>query len=354
MTDVTPRKGFRVTPALLWIAVGVVLGLILLFSSFFVVDQREEAVVLNLGKFSRQVGPGLHFKIPFGVEKNYNVPTQRILKEEFGFRTLESGVVSTYSNADFSSESIMLTGDLNIVDVEWIIQYQITDARAWLFGVENKEKTIRDISQSVINMLVGDRTIFDVIGSERANIEVQGAQMMNELYKSYGLGIRVTTVKLQNIVPPKGPVQDAFEDVNKAIQDRSRLINEGKEAYNQAIPKATGQAEQTIQEAQGYATARVNEAKGDVARFVAVLGEYRQAPDIVRTRLYYEMYDRVFGGDSSTDLVDKNLKNFLPLKNVGGGAPPSAAATPPGGPPAPSGSPSAPTTQGSSQQGGSQ
>jgi len=335
MTDVTPRKGLRVTPALLWIVVGVVLGLILLFSSFFVVDQKEEAVVLNFGKFSRMVGPGLHFKIPFGVEKNYNVPTQRILKEEFGFRTLESGVVSTYSNADYSSESIMLTGDLNIVDVEWIIQYQITDARAWLFGVQDQHKTIRDISQSVINMLVGDRTIFDVIGSERANIEVQGQQLMNDLYKSYGLGVRVTTVKLQNIVPPKGSVQDAFEDVNKAIQDRSRLINEGKEAYNQAIPRASGEAEQTLQEAQGYATARVNQARGDVARFLAVLGEYRQAPDVVRTRLYYEMYDQVFGGDSSTDIIDKNLKNFLPLKNMGGGGAPVAAPAAPAAPTAP-------------------
>ena len=225
----------------------------------------------------------------------------------------------------------MLTGDLNIVDVEWIIQYQITDARAWLFGVDNQEKTIRDISQSVINMLVGDRTIFDVIGAERAAIEVQGQDLMNELYKSYGLGVRVTTVKLQNIVPPKGSVQDAFEDVNKAIQDRSRLINEGKEAYNQAIPKASGQAEQTIQEADGYATERVNQAKGDVARFLAVLGEYRQAPDVVRTRLYYEMYDQVFGNAEGTDLIDKNLKNFLPLKSVGAGAPaptPSVPAAP--------------------------
>ena len=177
------------------------------------------------------------------------MPTQRILKEEFGFRTLESGIVSTYSSADYSSESIMLTGDLNIIDVEWIIQYQITDARAWLFGVQDQDKTIRDISQSVINMLVGDRTIFDVIGAERANIELQGQELMNDLYKSYGLGVRVTTVKLQNIVPPKGSVQDAFEDVNKAIQDRSSLINEGKEAYNQAIPKASGEALQTIQEA---------------------------------------------------------------------------------------------------------
>jgi membrane protease subunit HflK len=333
MTDITPRKTLRnLTPAVIWIAVAVILGLILLFSSFFMVDQKEESVVLNLGKFSRMVGPGLHFKIPFGFEKNYNVPTQRILKEEFGFRTLESGVVSTYSSADYSNEAIMLTGDLNIIDVEWIIQYQITDARAWLFGVENQHKTIRDISQSVINMLVGDRTIFDVIGAERANIELQGQQLMNELYKSYGLGVRVTTVKLQNIVPPKGSVQDAFEDVNKAIQDRSRLINEGKEAYNQAIPKASGQAEQTIQEAQGYATERVNLAKGDVARFLAVLGEYRQAPDVVRTRLYYEMYDQVFGGTEGTDLIDKNLKNFLPLKSLGGTGAPSAPLPAPANP----------------------
>jgi len=338
MADGSSRKALRLTPALIWTAIGVVLALILLFSSFFVVDQKEEAAVLNLGKFSRMVGPGLHFKVPFGVEKNYNVPTQRILKEEFGFRTIESGVVSTFSNQDFSSESIMLTGDLNIVDVEWIIQYQITDAREWLFGVDNQEKTIRDISQSVINMLVGDRTIFDVIGAERANIEVQGQQLMNDLYKSYGLGVRVTTVKLQNIVPPKGSVQDAFEDVNKAIQDRSRLINEGKEAYNSAIPKASGEAEQTIQEAQGYATQRVNQAKGDVARFNAVLTEYRQAPDIVRDRLYYEMYDQVFGSaPEGTDLIDKNLKNFLPLKSLGGGSAPAAPSA------APSSAPSAPT-----------
>ena len=327
MTDVTPQKVVRsITPAILLIAVAVVIGLILLFSSFFMVDQKEEAVVLNFGKFSRMVGPGLHFKIPFGVEKNYNVPTQRILKEEFGFRTVESGIITSYSGGDYSSESVMLTGDLNIVDVEWIIQYQIIDARAWLFNVENETKTIRDISQSIINMLVGDRTIFDVIGAERAAIEVQGQELMNELYKTYGLGIRVTTVKLQNIVPPKGSVQDAFEDVNKAIQDRSRLINEGKEAYNQAIPKASGQAEQTIQESQGYAVAQVNKAQGDVARFLSVLGEYRQAPDIVRTRLYYEMYDQVFGSAQGTDLIDKSLKNFLPLKSVGGA--PAAPAAP--------------------------
>jgi membrane protease subunit HflK len=328
MSDVARRNWLHgITPRVVLIAIGAIILLILAFSSFFIVDQKEEAAILKFGKFSRIVGPGLHFKMPFGVEKNYNVPTQRILKEEFGFRTDQPGIVSTYSSQEYPEESIMLTGDLNIIDVEWIIQYQITDARAWLFNVQDQHKTIRDISQSVINQLVGDRTIFDVIGSERANIEAQGQDMMNELYKLYGLGIRVTTVRLQNIVPPKGSVQDAFEDVNKAIQDRSRLINEGNQSYNEAIPKASGQAEQVIQEAQGYALERVNKAKGDVARFSAVLGEYRKAPDVVRTRLYYEMYDEVFSNaPQGTDLIDKNLKNFLPLKSMGGA---SAAATAP-------------------------
>jgi modulator of FtsH protease HflK len=332
MAEQAPRRALRgVTPRIVLIVIGVVILLILVFSSFFVVDQKEEAAVLRFGKFARLVGPGLHFKSPFGVEKNYNVPTQRILKEEFGFRTEKAGIVSIYSGADFSNESLMLTGDLNIIDVEWIIQYQIMDARAWLFNVQDQHKTIRDISQSVISQLVGDRTIFDVIGSERANIETQAQDMMNQLYKLYGLGIRVVTVKLQNIVPPKGSVQDAFEDVNKAIQDRSRLINEGKEAYNQAIPKARGQAEQVIQEAEGYAVERVNRARGDVSRFLAVYAQYRQAPDVIRTRLYYEMYDDVFAKAEGTDLIDRSLKNFLPLKNVSGAPAPAPAPAAQGG-----------------------
>jgi len=215
--------------------------------------------------------------------------------------------------------------------VEWIIQYQITDARAWLFGVDNQEKTIRDISQSVINMLVGDRTIFDVIGAERAAIEVQGQDLMNELYKSYGLGVRVTTVSCRTSCLPRlgagrlrrreqghpGPQQAYQRGARKPTTRRSQGQRPGRE--------------QTIQEADGYATERVNQAKGDVARFLGRSREYRQAPDVVRTRLYYEMYDQVFGNREGTDLIDKNLKNFLPLKSVGAGAPaptPSVPAAP--------------------------
>jgi membrane protease subunit HflK len=301
----------------------VALGLIILiviiivaFMMFFIVDQTEQAVVLRFGKFNRLTEPGLHFKLPLGIERMYKVPTQVILKEEFGFRTLKAGVETVYSGADFPAESIMLTGDLNIVDVEWIIQYRINDPLKWLFQVDNQNKTIRDISQSVVNLLVGDRGILDVIGSERARIEVTGQEMMNKLFDKYNLGIRVTTLKLQNIVPPVGTVQNAFEDVNKAIQDRSRLINEGKQAYNKEIPKAKGEAEAFIQQARGYAIERVNKAEGDTLRFLNVLREYQRNPNVTRTRLYMEMYEDVFSKNENTTLIDKNLKNFIPFKSL--------------------------------------
>jgi len=285
-------------------------------SSVFVVDQRETAVVLRLGRFLRSADEGLHFKLPFGVDRNINVETQVVKKLEFGYRTERAGVQTVFSAQDFPGESIMLTGDLNIVDVEWSIQYRISDPKAYLFNVQDQEKTIRDISQSVINQLVGDRAILDVIGTERENIEFIGQENMNEAFASYDLGIRVTALKLQNIVPPKGAVQNAFEDVNRAIQDRSRFIEEGKEAFNQAIPRARGQALQIVQEAEGYYEERINRALGDTARFRAVYEEYRENPKVTRSRLYFEMFEEVFKNAEGTDLIDRNLDNFIPLKNL--------------------------------------
>jgi membrane protease subunit HflK len=318
--DVSPRGGtpFSVKPRLIVIAVIVIALIILVTSSFFVVDQTEQGVVLLFGRFNRIAGPGLHFKMPFNIEKNYNVPTQVVQNMQFGFRTEKAGITTVYSRGDYPEESIMLTGDLNIVDVEWTIQYLIVDPKSWLFNVENREKTIRDISQSTINLLVGDRAILDVIGNERTAIEVEGQRLLNERLKGYNLGINVTTVKMANIVPPKGEVQDAFEDVNKAIQDMNRLINEGKEQYNAEIPRARGEAEKLIQEARGYAAQRVNEARGDVARFNSVLTEYEKNPEVTRTRLYIEMVEDVFAGEEGTDLIDRNLQNFIPLKTLQG------------------------------------
>lgn len=313
------RQPAWLSPSIILLSILIVLLLILTTTSFFVVDQTENAVITRFGKYRETVAPGLHFKLPFGIDKSYNVPTKTIQTEQFGFRTVKGGVQTTYEN-NLTGESTMLTGDLNIVDVEWIIQFRIDDPRAWLFNVHEdvRTSTIRDVSRSVINTLVGDRAILDVMGPERTAIESNAVTMMNAKLDEFGLGVRVTTVQLQNIVPPAG-VQSAFEDVNKAIQDMNRLINEGKEAYNTEIPKAAGQANQMLQVAEGYATERVNEAQGDVARFNAVYAEYRKAPEVTRKRLYLETMESLFSEDTGTTLVDKKLDNFLPLKNFNKG-----------------------------------
>ena len=211
----------------------------------------------------------------------------------------------------------MLTGDLNIVDVEWIIQYRVIDPKAWTFNVNERTSTIRDVSRSAINMLVGDRAIMDIMGIERSSIEEAGLTFMNETFRGYGLGIDVIAVKLQNVTPPSG-VQEAFEDVNKAMQDLERLINEGQQAYNEEIPRARGEAERMIQVAQGYATERVNRSRGDIARFNSVYTEFSRAPEVTRQRLYYEMIEEVFKDEKDMVIVDRNLQNFLPMMNLGG------------------------------------
>jgi membrane protease subunit HflK len=312
----TAKKNLNISPKLI---IGLIIAVIVLasaMSSFFVVDQTEQAVVTRFGKYNRTVGPGLQTKIPLGVEKSYKVPTQVVQTMTFGYR---SSITSSplISSTDFPSESIMLTGDLNIIDLEWIVQYQISNPEQWLFNVQQKETTIRDISQSVMNQLVGDLPILSVMTSERTSIEVQAQVEMQNKFDDYGLGIRVVTVKLQNIVPPEGDVQNAFEDVNKAIQDMNRYINEGKEQYNSVIPKAQGEAKQQIQIAEGYAKERVNNARGDVARFNSMRDTYEQSKQITADRLYLETMEEIFLENSNNiTLIDKDLKNFLPISQI--------------------------------------
>ena len=295
---------------LIFLALLIIAG----FSSFYMVDETQNAVITRFGKYTQTVGAGLHVKLPFGIDKNYNVDVKTLRAEQFGFTTIKSGRNNEYKN-NILEESEMLTGDLNIVDVEWIIQYKVIDPQQWLFGVYEKEQTIRDISRSVINTLVGDRAILAVMSSERSVIQEQAKEMMNNNFKSLGLGINVTTVQLQNVVAPE-EVQAAFEDVNKASQDMKRYINEGKEAYNAEIPKAKGEAERLIQVAEGYAAERVNMAQGDVARFNAVYDEYKRSPKVTRERIYLETMDEIFGGETKPELIDSELENLVPVKNL--------------------------------------
>ena len=264
------------------------------------------------------MGPGLQTKLPLGIEKNYNVETAVVKTLTFGYRATDISGTSLSGAFVNTDESMMLTGDLNIVDVEWIVQYRINDPQAYLFSVRDKETTIRDISQSVMNQLVGDLPILAIMTSERTNIEYEAQREMQELFDSYGFGIEIVAVKLQNIMPPEGEVQDAFEDVNKAIQDMNTLINEGKQYYNQEIPAAQGEAEKMIAEAEGYAAERINRAEGDTARFNAVRNEYEKNKEITRERLYIETMEDVLTSDGSITLIDSNLENMLPVKAIGG------------------------------------
>lgn len=315
------RKPFHLSPKLIVVAIAIVVLFILIMSSVFVVDQTEESVILRFGKFHRTVGPGLQTKLPLGIDKNYNIPTRVVQTMTFGQASASQDFRSTFMSQPSGSsvgESIMLTGDLNIVDVQWIIQYRIEDPAKWLFNVQERDKTIRDISQSIINQLVGDLPILAIMSGERTSIETESQEKMQAIFDSYNLGVRVVTVKLQNTVPPVGEVQDAFEDVNKAIQDMNRLINEGKESYNREIPRAQGEASQLIQVAEGYSAERVNNAEGDVARFAAVLEAYAMSEDITARRLYIEtMEDILTQADAGTlTLIDKELDNFLPISDL--------------------------------------
>ena len=318
MADEEVKKAKRVRksvgPAMLFWLIVLTLAVVAGFSSVYVVDETENAVITRFGKYTQTVGSGLHVKLPFGIDKNYNVDIKTLRAEQFGFKTVKSGRNNEYKN-NISEESEMLTGDLNIVDVEWVIQYKVTDPKQWLFNVYEKEQTIRDISRSVINTLVGDRAIFDVISSDRSTIQNLAQEQMNENFKALGLGINVTTVQFQNVVPPV-EVQAAFEDVNKASQDMKRLINEGKEEYNKEIPKAQGEADRQIQVAEGYAAERVNMAKGDVARFNAVYDEYKRSPKATKERIYLETMAEIFGSETKPELIDSELKNVLPIKNI--------------------------------------
>ena len=313
------RKSFNISAKLVAAIVVAIIIIAIAGTSFFSVDQTENAVVLRFGKYVRTVGPGLQLKLPLGIERNYNVETAVVKTLTFGYRGTDPYGTSLSGAFLTPDESMMLTGDLNIVDVEWIVQYRINDPRKYLFSIHDQETTIRDISQSVMNQLVGDLPILAIMTSERTNIEYEAQSAMQEIFDRYDSGIDIVAVKLQNIMPPEGEVQDAFEDVNKAIQDMNTLINEGKQYYNQEIPAAQGEADKIISEAEGYAAERINMAKGDTARFSAMLEEYEKDKKTTSQRLYIETMEEVLdNGNGNITLIDKNLDNYLPLQMLGG------------------------------------
>ncbi|MFQ5752487.1 MAG: FtsH protease activity modulator HflK, partial [bacterium] len=296
----------------IYIAVLGILGLWFLFSGFYTIDANEVGVIQRFGKYVRTTEPGLHFKIPFNVETVKKVPIKDVLKQEFGYRTQTPGIRTQYSTRDFPDESLMLTGDLNSADVEWIVQYRIKDPVQYLFKVRDVEITLRDVSESVMRLVVGDRSVDEVIVSSRGEIEVEAQQLTQQLLDEFETGIDVVTIKLQNVNPPK-PVQPAFNEVNEARQEKERIINQALEAYNKVIPQAEGQAKQTIRQAEGYATNRVNRSRGDADRFLAVWREYNKAQDVTRRRLYLETMLDILPKLENIYVIDEEQKGLIPL-----------------------------------------
>jgi len=283
------------------------------YTSFYTVQPSEEAVVTRLGRYERTTSPGLHFLAPFGIEIATKVKTKLVLQEEFGFRTRSTrGDVTSYSKDDFEKESLMLTGDLNVADAEWIVQYQISDPRKFLFTAQNPIRNIRDISEAIMRRVVGDRTVNEVLTTGRVEIAIEAQKLMQEVLDKYDIGIRVITVKLQDVNPPD-TVKPSFNEVNAAKQEQEKAINMAEEAYNKVIPEARGKAEETISEAEGYASAVVNRAKGDSERFLLTLKEYRQAPEVTRTRIYIETMQELFGRFKNLTIVDEKVKGLLPV-----------------------------------------
>jgi len=302
----------------------IITGLIILAAAIFVatglytVNPEEVGVIQRFGKYLSTAQPGLHFKVPFGVDKLTKVKIKHVYKEEFGFRTLQAGVRTKYSSRSYNNEAIMLTGDLNIADVEWIVQYRVKDPVQYLFRVRNVEETLRDVSESVIREVVGDRSVDEVIVLNRKEIADITEIMLQEQLDIYNAGLEIVTVNLQNVNPPEA-VQPAFNNVNSAKQEKERIINEAWEKYNQIIPEAEGKAKRTIEEAEGYAINRVNRANGDANRFIQMYNKYRYSKTVTKKRLYLEMMNKVLPNVEKKYIVDDAQNNVLPLLNLGQG-----------------------------------
>ena len=288
-----------------------------LLSSVYQVPAEGVAVVQRFGAYHDTAQPGLRFKLPFGIDTKTIVEIQRQQKLEFGFGT--EGASNTYqyssSRTEQESEKSMVTGDQNMAVVEWVVQYHIESARDYLFNFRDPNKTLRDLSESVMREVVGDRTIDEVLTVGRQEMEVRALERLQTSINQLAMGILIDQVQLRNVNPPP-PVQASFDEVNRAQQEKEQMINQANGEYNRVIPEARGKAEQSVSQAEGYATRRVNEAEGDANRFTALMTEYQKAPEVTRQRLYLETLAEILPGLSGKVIVDDRLPQFLPLLNL--------------------------------------
>ncbi len=294
------------------------LVLIVLVGSYYQVEPDEVALVTRFGRYVRTTNPGPHTKIPFGIERVQKVPVQRQLKQEFGFRTARADIQSTFEKDQRTqSESLMLTGDLNVATVEWIVQYKISDPYKYLFKLRDVEETFRLMAEASMRTVVGDHSVTELLTVGREAIAAKAKELLANLCRLYDNGISVQQLVLQDVDPPEA-VKPSFNAVNQAIQERERAINEAWAEYNQEIPRARGLAAQKIEAAEGYAIDRVNRAKGDAQRFVAIEEQYRKAPEVTRSRIYLETMSVVLPGAGKKLILDEKTKGILPMFPLAG------------------------------------
>lgn len=312
-----------------WIiaVIAIVLLVFIGWSTWFTVQPEETGVVQRFGAVNRTVAPGLHFKLPLGIESVRRVPTERVLKEEFGFATAVNvaGERTQYvaEKKAFKEVSLMLTGDLNVIDVQWIIQYRIEDPVRYLFEVRESRETIRDVAEAVMRRVVGNRLGSDVLTVGRVAVSTEAKIEIQKILSAYNTGVRLVTVELQDVTPPDS-VKPAFNEVNEARQDRERTINQAQEQANREIPKARGEATRTITEAEGYAVERINRANGEATRFTAILAQYHRAPEVTRRRLYLESMADILPQAKALYIVDADQKTLLPLLHLNAGQLPAS------------------------------
>ena len=310
-------KGMRGKFPGIWMIIIALLILYLGSSTFYTVGVDEVGIVQRFGEYVRTTPPGLNFKLPRGIEKVTKVKVRFVYKEEFGFRTLKADVRTRYASGDaYLQESLMLTGDLNVAVVPWIVQYRIKDPYNFLFKVRDPRGTLRDLSEATMRLVVGDRSINEVI-SKREEIAIQAQELLQKELDEAETGINITTIEMKKTNVPE-PVQPSFNEVNQAVQDKEKMIYQAREEYNKRIPQARGDAEKTIREAEGYALDRVNRAQGDASRFSALYEEYAKAEDVTRRRLYLEAIREILPKMGEKYIVDEEQNNLLPLLNLGG------------------------------------
>lgn len=309
---------FNVDPGkpILWIiGIAVVIFLITAATSFYTIGPSENGLILRFGKHIKTTTPGLHWKIPWGIDELFKVRTKYQYKEEFGFRTASAGVETQYSRGDYTDESWILTGDLNITDMKWIVQYRITKPYNYLFKIRNPRQALRDISETAMRKITGNYSFHETLQNKRPVIARKAEDLMKKLAKDYKLGVTIKLVQLKDVHPPQ-PVRPSFNEVNEAQQEQETVINQAQQKYNKVIYRAKGEAERNIQEAEGYAVDRVNSAKGNVARFTKLYRQYVKAPIVTKKRLHLETMEKVLKKVRKKHIVDKDLKNVLPLLNI--------------------------------------